>query len=99
MNFLYIKKNVSVLSLLVVFTFLGVSSCSYRITRTYAKPPVAENAADCQTMIVKQKDLFGVDVDFKGSIKLTMPDLQQIAPKRRHMHYFHRKPVAWEPTW
>lgn len=70
MNFLLIKKNIFILNFLVVFTFFAVSSCSYRVTRTYTKPPAVENAADCQTMIVKQKDLFGVDVDFMGSIRL-----------------------------
>ncbi len=57
------------IGLLIVFV-LFISCSSYKITRTYVAPTADFSPENCDPMIVKQKDFFGLRVNYHGSITL-----------------------------
>jgi hypothetical protein len=55
---------------LLIILILFISSCSYRITRNYNNSNSNQTSSNCNPLILKKKNLYGLNAKYLGSIKL-----------------------------
>ena len=70
---------------LIILLILLLSGCSYKIIRSYQLPEVIQHGDSCKPVAVENKNLYGLNVKYLGTVQIIAPEFSTKCDDKKAM--------------